>query len=151
MPFGIFLSSGRGSFHVLSAPWHAVSPPGPARKFVRWPRSVARALGVQSGKSARGGIPITSSRPGPWKPTCIIHYQQVKEMSDVSCDIWDLECHQCRQTLHTWWWIFFSQTPTCQTCDHLHYTQLIWVPFFAKLTNYKPTHNQPFCVPHLRN
>ena len=25
---GIFLSSGRGSCHVLSAPWHAGSPPG---------------------------------------------------------------------------------------------------------------------------
>ena len=25
------------------------------------------------------------------------------KMSDVSCDIWDLECHQCLQTLHTWW------------------------------------------------
>ena len=33
--------------------------PGPARKFGLWPRSVARALGVQSGKSARGGIPST--------------------------------------------------------------------------------------------
>ena len=30
-----------------------------ARKFGRWPRSVARALGVQSGKSPRGGIPST--------------------------------------------------------------------------------------------
>ena len=24
-------------------------------------------------------------------------------------------------------------------------------PSFAKLINYKPTHNQPYCVPHLRN
>ena len=31
----------------------------PARKFGPWPRSVARALGVQSGKSPRGGIPRT--------------------------------------------------------------------------------------------
>ena len=30
-----------------------------ARKFGPWPRSVARALGVQSRKSARGGIPTT--------------------------------------------------------------------------------------------
>ena len=28
-PFGILPSSGRGSFPVLSAPWHAESPPGP--------------------------------------------------------------------------------------------------------------------------
>ena len=33
--------------------------PDPARKFGPWPRSVARALGVQSGKSTRGGIPST--------------------------------------------------------------------------------------------
>ena len=26
-PFGIFFSSGRGSFLILSAPWHAESPP----------------------------------------------------------------------------------------------------------------------------
>ena len=28
-PFGILCSSGRGSFPVLSTPWHAGSPPGP--------------------------------------------------------------------------------------------------------------------------
>ena len=28
-PFGIFFSPGRGSFLVLSAPWHTGSPPGP--------------------------------------------------------------------------------------------------------------------------
>ena len=28
-PFGIFFLSGRGSFLVLSAPWHTGSPPGP--------------------------------------------------------------------------------------------------------------------------
>ena len=33
--------------------------PDPFRKFGPWPRSVARAVGVQSGKSARGGIPST--------------------------------------------------------------------------------------------
>ena len=33
--------------------------PDPARNFEPWPRFVARALGVQSGKSTRGGIPST--------------------------------------------------------------------------------------------
>ena len=33
--------------------------PGPVRKFGPWPRSVARALGVQSRTSPRGGIPST--------------------------------------------------------------------------------------------
>ena len=42
--------------------------PDPARKFGPWPRSAARALGVQSGKSPRGGIPSTWSHPGACKP-----------------------------------------------------------------------------------
>ena len=33
--------------------------PDPARKFGLWPRSVSRALGVQSCNSAQGGIPST--------------------------------------------------------------------------------------------
>ena len=33
--------------------------PDPIRKFGFWPTSVARALEVQSGTSARGGIPST--------------------------------------------------------------------------------------------
>ena len=33
--------------------------PDPLRKFGPWPRSVACALGFQSGKFARGGIPST--------------------------------------------------------------------------------------------
>ena len=33
--------------------------PDLARKFEPWPRSAASALGVQSGKSPRGGIPST--------------------------------------------------------------------------------------------
>ena len=42
-----------------------VARPDPLRKFGPWPRSAARAQGVQSGKSARGGIPSTYSHPGP--------------------------------------------------------------------------------------
>ena len=42
--------------------------PDPIRKFGPPPRSVARALGVESGTSARGGIPSTYSHPGPFKP-----------------------------------------------------------------------------------
>ena len=53
-PFGIFLSSGRGSFLVLSAPWRTGSPPGPHTKslgpgrgprHVLWSLKVARLLG----------------------------------------------------------------------------------------------------------
>ena len=54
-----FFSSGRGSFLVLSAPWPAGSRPDSMRKFGPQPRFVARALGVESGTSSRGGIPST--------------------------------------------------------------------------------------------
>ena len=59
-PFGIFFSSGRGSFSSCSR-LHGTqgARPDPIRKFGPRPRSVARALGVQSGTSARGGIPST--------------------------------------------------------------------------------------------
>ena len=43
--------------------------PDPASKFGPWPRSVARTLGVQCRKSARGRIPSTWSLPGLCKPT----------------------------------------------------------------------------------
>ena len=60
--------------------------------------------GVQSGKSPRGVIPSMYSHPGQCKPTyrlkeCPTAHLQVKRMSDSSCDIWDLECRQCRQIL----------------------------------------------------
>ena len=69
--------------------------PDPACKFGPWPRSMARALGVRSRKSARGGIPSTYSLQALENP-------HGKIMSDVSCNIWDLECHHCRQTILTW-------------------------------------------------
>ena len=45
------------------------SPPGPCTQVGPRPRSVARALGVERGTPARGGIPSTLSHPGPCKPT----------------------------------------------------------------------------------
>ena len=44
--------------------------PNPARKFGPWPRSAARALGVQSGKSPRGGIPSTYELGQPRNGQC---------------------------------------------------------------------------------
>ena len=44
-PFGIFCSSGRRSFLVLSAPWHAGSPPGPRAQV--W--ALAEVRGTCSG------------------------------------------------------------------------------------------------------
>ena len=90
---GIFFSSGRGSFLVLSAPWHAGSPRehqgasvGPGRHpwHVLWGFKVASPHGEAF--RARRAIQATENH---------VH---VKRMSAGSCDIWDLECHQCRQT-----------------------------------------------------
>ena len=98
----------------LYRPWVFSSPlglfgtqgvhPDPARKLGPYPRSAARALGVQTGKSPRGGILSTSSHPGPCKPTYRIPATRyiltwVKKMPDGSFDIFDLECGQCRQKL----------------------------------------------------
>ena len=55
--FGIFFSSGRGSFLVLSAPWHAGSPPGPRTEV--WALAEVRGTCSGGSKSARGGIPST--------------------------------------------------------------------------------------------
>ena len=64
-PFGTFFSSGRGSLLVLSAPWHAGSPPGPHTQVWALAEVRARAPGVQSGKSPRGGDSehVEPSRP----------------------------------------------------------------------------------------
>ena len=58
-----------------------------------------------------------SERLGPSRPQET--HVQVKRMSDGWCDIWDLECHQCRHVME-----FFSPTPTCQTCDHFKYSKI---------------------------
>ena len=34
---------------------------------------------------------------------------RIKRVSDGSCDIWDLGCHQCRQTIVTWRWKSFPR------------------------------------------
>ena len=48
--------------------------PDPLRKFGPWPRSVARAPGVQRGTPARGGILRTVEPSRPMQPTNIIPY-----------------------------------------------------------------------------
>ena len=95
--FGIFFSPGRGWFLVLSTPWHSGSPPRP-RAHV-W--ALAEVWGTCSGGSK---WPVPSGRDfehvEPSRP--LQTREQVNRMSAGSCDIWDLECHQCRQTLLTW-------------------------------------------------
>ena len=63
------------------------------RKFGPWPTSVARDLGFKVVRPLAEGF--RARRPSTPRQTHV----QVKRMSDVSCDIWDLECHQCRQTI----------------------------------------------------
>ena len=64
-PFGIFFSSGRGSFLVISAPWHTGSPPGPithvwALVEVRETWSGGSKWQVRSGKDSEH---VEPSRP----------------------------------------------------------------------------------------
>ena len=108
-----FFSSGRGSCLVLSAPWHAGSPPG--HWVQAWALAVVR--GTCSGGS-KWHVPSGRDSEHVEPSRCMQTQEQVERMSDDSCDIWDLECHQCRQTLLTSRWKRFSPTPTCQTCDH---------------------------------
>ena len=72
------LGPGRGPWHVL------------------WGLKVARPLGEAF--RARRAIQVHANPP--------VHIplpgiNKIKKMSNVSCDISDLECHQYRQTLHT--------------------------------------------------
>ena len=92
---GIFLSSGRGSFLVLSAPWHAGSPPGPRTQV--W--ALAEVRGTSSGGSKWLRSGMDSDHGEAFRP--LQAHVQVKRMPDGSCNIWNLECHQCRQTILT--------------------------------------------------
>ena len=99
--FGIFFSSSRGSFLVLLAPWHAGSPPGP-RTQVWAPAEVRGTCSGGSKWQVRSGRDSEHVEPS----RCMQTHVQVKRMSDgscnvrrLTCDIWDLECRQCRQTL----------------------------------------------------
>ena len=122
-PFGIFCSSDRGSFLVLSAPWHTGSPSGPNAQV--W--ALAEVRGTCSGgwrwhvRSRRHSEHVEPSRPMPTH----VHNTILSgsKTSDVSCDIWHLECHQCVQTLRAWWWKSFSPTPW-KTCDHFYHNKM---------------------------
>ena len=99
----------------------------PIHKFGLRARSVARALGVQSGTFARGGIPSTyESHPGPCKPTrtwCIVNRLNKCPTSHVISGILNV----INVVRHTWKWKSFSPT-TYPICDHLYHSQLICVP-----------------------
>ena len=64
-PLGVFFFSGRGSFLVLSAPWHAGSPPGPRTQV--W--ALVEVRGTCSGgskwqvRSGRDSEHVEPSRP----------------------------------------------------------------------------------------
>ena len=64
---------------------HASLGPGRGPRHVLW----GSKWQVPSGRDSEH---VEPSRP-------LQTHIQVKIVSDVSCDIWDLECHQCRQTI----------------------------------------------------
>ena len=85
---GIFCSSGRRSFLVLSDPWHAGSPPEHHCASVSPGR---RPWHVLWGLKSHVSTGRHSEHVGPSRP--VQTHVQVKRMSDGLCDIWDLECH----------------------------------------------------------
>ena len=89
-----FLSSGPASFLVLSAPWHAGSPPGHHGASL----ALGEVRGTCSGRS-KCQVPTGSDSEYVEPSRPMQTRVQVKRMSDGSCDVWDLECRQCRQTL----------------------------------------------------
>ena len=74
----------------------------PKRNFERWPLSVARAAGVESGTSARGGIPSTQSHPGPCKPTC-----RLKECPTSNVIFGIVNAINVVRPYLINWWVFF--------------------------------------------
>ena len=82
-------------------PWH-----------VLWGFKVARPLG--EGFRARRTVQAPAN-PRTWYLRYILTW--VKKMSDGSCDTYDIECSQCRQTLLGDGNIFHRYL-TCETCDH---------------------------------
>ena len=91
-----FFSSGRGSFLVLSAPWHAGGPPGPRAQV--WALAEVRSTWPGGSKwQVPSGRDSEHVEPGPCKPKyrlkkCPTAHVKVKRMSDGSCDTWDLQC-----------------------------------------------------------
>ena len=82
LPFRIFLSSGRVSFLVLSASWHAGSPPGPCTQV--W--ALAEVRGTCSGGSKSQVRSVSDSEHvEPSKP--LQTHVEVKRMSGGSCTI----------------------------------------------------------------
>ena len=57
--FGIFSLPAAGLLSIFRLRSMRRAHPDPSRKFGPWLRSAARALGGQSGKTPRGGIPST--------------------------------------------------------------------------------------------
>ena len=76
-PIAIFSSFGRGSFLVLSAPWHAGSPPGLRAQV--W--ALAKVRGTCSGGSM-WQVPSGRDSENVEPSSCMETQAQVKQMSD---------------------------------------------------------------------
>ena len=110
-PSAFFLYSGRGSFLVLSDPWHAGSPPEPRTQA--W--ALAEVRGSCSGSSeshvpsGRHSQHVQPSRCMQTHVLNTLYINRLKKcpMSHLISGI--MNC-QCRQTLHAWWCKFFPDT-----------------------------------------
>ena len=95
-PSEFFCSSGRGSFLVIWAPWHAGRPPGPHTQV--WAMAEVRPTCSRGPKSQ---VPSGRHSEHVEPSSCLQTHVQATRTSDGSCGIWDLECHQCRRTVLT--------------------------------------------------
>ena len=75
-----------------------------------------------------------SEHVGPSRP--LQTRVQVKRMSDGSCDIWDLECHQCRQAF-----IAMEKSFYDTNMRPFIFYSISLRPFFSKLIINQPTTN----------
>ena len=85
----LLFCSGRGSSLVLWAPWHAGSPP----EQQVWTLADIRST-CSGGSNSHVPTGSDSEHVGLSRP--LQTHVQVQTMSDGSCDIWDLDCRQCR-------------------------------------------------------
>ena len=126
--------------------------PDPIRKFGSWPRSVAHALWVQSGKSARGGICARRAIQAHANPRTLYLINRLKKCptSHVISGILNV-INVVRHYIPGDGKVFPRHQHARHMTIYIILTYSSNLRPFAKLIDYKPTHNLPYCVPHLRN
>ena len=110
-PSEFFCSSGRGSFLVIWAPWHAGRPPGPHTQV--WAMAEVRPTCSRGPKSQvpPGGIPSTWSHPAACRPTYRLHERPTAHVVYGILNVINVVGQFLLRPL-------LPPTPTGQTCDH---------------------------------